>query len=125
MHDDETETIAPLPSRLQRSLRYHLGIFVVGVATFGLADFFMTGMQWAFWPIFFWSLALAFHYFLAKSLNVDDGWAESRAMRLRYKAYDIDHIRRIERSYQAGEMPGQHDLDQGPGEAPPPAPKDE
>ena len=66
---------------------------------------------WSFWPMFAWSLIFAFHFFLVRAMRADDGWADDRAMRLRSKSYDIDHILRIEESFKAGTMPGRHDLD--------------
>lgn len=50
----------------------------------------------AFWPLAVWSVALAVHYFIASALDVNEGWIEDRALDLRTKSYDFDHIRNID-----------------------------
>lgn len=93
-----------------RWFRYHVVIYLVGNGLLYLANRATSEAWWAFWPLFFWSLLLACHFFLIRSVRADNAWAQERALRLRAKSYDIDHIRAIEQSFRSGTMPGRHDL---------------
>lgn len=54
------------------------------------------GGAWSFWPLFVWGVILALHFFVTKSLEIDDGWVAERADDLRYRSYDQGHIHDIE-----------------------------
>lgn len=97
-----------------RWFRYHVVAYLVGNGLLSVVNKLTAEHWWAFWPLFFWSLLLACHFFLIRSIHADDTWASERALRLRAKSYDVDHIRSIERSYQDGSMPGRHDLNAPP-----------
>ena len=90
--------------------RYHVFGYVLGNGLLYLINKATSEAWWAFWPLFAWSLLLACHYFLIRSVRADNAWAQDRALRLRAKSYDIDHIRAIEHSFQTRTMPGRHDL---------------
>jgi len=93
-----------------RWLRYHVLGYLAGNGLLYLINKATSETWWAFWPLFAWSLLLACHFFLVRSVRPDDAWAQDRALRLRAKSYDIDHIRAIEHSFHTGTMPGRHDL---------------
>ncbi len=97
--------------RVREWFRYHAFAFAGGIGLLLVANLAIEGGWWSFWPMFAWSLVFAFHFFLVRALRADDAWADDRAMRLRSKSYDIDHIQRIEASFKAGTMPGWRDLD--------------
>ena len=107
---EKNTTVSILLQRVQVWFRYHAIAYVAGIGLLFFLNAMTSDRWWAFWPFFFGSLLLACHFFLVKSMRADAGWAENRAMRLRSKSYDVDHIRAIERSYTTGTMPGQHDL---------------
>jgi hypothetical protein len=67
------------------------GVFTLSVICNLIFDF---GVP-VFWPLAVWSIALAFHFFIASAGEVPEDWVESRAEELRYKSYDYDHIRDI------------------------------
>ena len=107
---EKSTTVSDWLQRVRLWFRYHAMAYVAGNGLLILLNAATSDRWWAFWPFFFWSLFFACHFFLVKSMRADDDWAENRAMRLRSKSYDVDHIRAIERSYTTGTMPGQHDL---------------
>lgn len=47
------------------------------------------------WFAIAWTGIVGLHFLCAKTLNVDDDWAESRAYDLRQKTYDHKHIDQI------------------------------
>jgi hypothetical protein len=47
----------------------------------GLNAAFAENRWWALCPLFFWSIVLAFHFFLIRSHGPDDDWGHARAMR--------------------------------------------
>ena len=101
---------------VNRWFRYHVVAYLAGNALLYGLNKLTSDYIWSFWPFFFWSLLLACHFFLVRSIRADDRWAEERALQLRAKSYDVDHIRSIERSYRDGTMPGRHDLNLPPEE---------
>jgi len=96
--------------RIRGSFRRHALLFMAGVGVLFLANMLVGNGWWSFWPVFFWSLVFACHFFFYRAMHTDDDWADDRAMRLKSKSYDIDHIQRIEASFKSGTMPGRHDL---------------
>jgi len=78
-----------------KKFRPHIAIFaiVVGLAV-TLNVMFDLGLP-LFWPIAAWSTALAVHYFIASSLDVDERWIQERVDDMRVRSYDFDHIRDI------------------------------
>ncbi len=68
-------------------------------------DALTPGSWWFFWPLFGWGAALGFHYLYVRSLAVDQDWAEQRADDIRYRAYDLQHIKDIEERYKDLETP--------------------
>jgi uncharacterized membrane protein len=75
---------------------YHHGALYVGVALvlFGLryqANIYVP----IFWPLLAWFFIAAIHFFIVKSMEVDDEWADAKADKLRRDAYDFQHVREI------------------------------
>jgi len=84
------------PALLRSLFRWN----AIAYATLGvlllLVNIYSGGGAWSFWPLFVWGVLLALHFFLMKSVEVDDGWVEERADELRYRSYDQGHIHDIE-----------------------------
>lgn len=110
MNEGRDEFLGRMVLLANRWFRYHVVAYLLGNGLLWAANRLTSEVWWAFWPLFFWSLLLAFHFFLIRSFRADDAWADERAERLRGRAYDSDHIRRIEHSYRDHTMPGAHDL---------------
>jgi hypothetical protein len=49
-----------------------------------------------FWPLAAWAVGLAVHYFIASAIDVNEEWVQEKAMDLRYRSYDFDHIENIQ-----------------------------
>ncbi|MDP6708249.1 MAG: 2TM domain-containing protein [Alphaproteobacteria bacterium] len=96
--------------RIRGSFRRHKLVYMGGVSVLIIANMLIGDGWWSFWPMFLWSLVFACHFFFYRALRADEDWADGRAMQLRSKSYDIDHIQRIEASFKSGTMPGRHDL---------------
>ena len=58
-----------------------------------------SGSWWSFWPLLGWGIFVLFHFFLVRSLNVDDEWVANRTGNLRDKSYDLGHINDIQAGY--------------------------
>jgi hypothetical protein len=91
--------VARLTTRLSQSLYWHRSVLIVGLAALLLLTWLITASGWLFWVCLSWGMIFAIHYFLVKSINVDEDWADDRAYDLREKSYDLRHIRDIRRSY--------------------------
>lgn len=85
-----------MQSVLIRSLRWHGWVYVIlgGVAV--CAKFYLGGGWWLFWPLYVWGVVLALHFLLVKSIDVDESWVGERSDDLRFRSYDLGHIRDIE-----------------------------
>lgn len=95
----EDDRFALLKTRLNQSLYWHRIVLIVAIAVLFLINWLSTGSGWFFWTCLIWGVLFAVHYFLVKSINVDEDWADDRAFDLREKSYDLRHIRDIRRSY--------------------------
>jgi hypothetical protein len=110
MHECRYELLGRVVLLANRWSRYHVAAYLLGNGLLWAVNRLTSDVWWAFWPLFVWSLLLASHFFLIRGFRADDAWADKRAERLLGRAYDSDHIRRIERSYRDHSMPGAHDL---------------
>ena len=79
----------------RRTFRRHLALFVGGNVALGVANYFIGGGWWAFWPLVAWGVVLMVHYLRYKAAAVDDAWVDARTAELRLKSYDRDHIENI------------------------------
>jgi len=86
-----------------RAYRWHLLAFLALNVSLSLANVFIGGGWWAFWPLAITGLALAVHYFSYKAVAVDEGWVEERAQELNLKSYDRSHIEDLKSRYGAGD----------------------
>lgn len=94
-------------ARRSRVLRIHFlafaGVSIVLVAV----DLLFSEARWFYWPVMIWSAVLGVHFLYCKTLSVDDSWAEERTDNIRYKSYDLGHIRDIEDSYKESQSAGE------------------
>lgn len=80
---------------LMRSV-YHHGALYAGVAAIMLGLRYLAGLPVPlFWPLGVWFMVAAVHFFIVKSMSVDNDWADEKADRIRRDAYDFQHVREI------------------------------
>ena len=77
-------------------LRWH----TLGFVLISLLFTSISTPPWLFWLMCGWSVALLVHWLYAKSLAVDEKWAERRAREVQYKSYDFGHIQQIKAAYE-------------------------
>lgn len=73
-------------------LRLHTLIYVLMAGILMIVDKATGPAPWAFWPLIAWGSVLAVHFFIVRSLSVDEDWANERAQELHDKSYDFGHI---------------------------------
>ena len=98
MHDVNTAPGDP-PRWGGRSLRWlawHECAFALVVLPLNVWNAVEGAPWWAFWPSMTWGVVLAVHLFIVKSMTIDEGWVDERAMELREHSYDFDHMKDIE-----------------------------
>lgn len=86
-------------ARIERAwvvFRWHRNAFLVVNGALHVANILMGARWWAFWPLFGWGVVFLAHYLYVKTISVDQAWVDERAEELRYKSYDLGHIRDIE-----------------------------
>ena len=69
----------------KRWLRYHAPAYLVGNALLIGLNVALAGRWWSLWLLFFWSIALAYHFFLVRGHSPDDDWVWARFMREDYQ----------------------------------------
>ena len=84
------------PAALRVLFRWNATVYAGVAAILIVINVYTGGGAWSFWPVFVWGVALALHFFVMKSLEVDDDWVAERADELRYRSYDQGHIHDIE-----------------------------
>ena len=84
----------------RRALRHHLVAYGCASLAFFVADSFMAGAQWFHWPVMAWGAVVGVHVLYRKCVNVDEDWAERRAIDVRLKSYDLGHITAIDDHYR-------------------------
>lgn len=83
-----------------RYLRRHAAAYAAAMALL-IAVAVVTGdVAWVSWPALVWGFVVIAHYLIAKTLRVDQGWADRRAGVIRSKSYDHGHIEAIEKEYR-------------------------
>lgn len=83
-------------SLVKRLYRWHVLAYSVVMSMLVVANIFVGGGWWSFWPMIAWSLVLACHFFYYKSVTVDEEWAQERTDDLKLRSYDLGHIQDIE-----------------------------
>ena len=83
-----------------RALQLHLIVYGCASVVFFIADQVMTGAQWFHWPVMAWGVVAGIHLLYCKSIDVDQDWAERRAIDVRLKSYDLGHISAIDESFR-------------------------
>jgi hypothetical protein len=78
------------------SFRPHKWTFIsITVALNGM-NIVMGAPWWAVWPLLGWGLAFSIHFFIYKSLTVDEEWTDERIDDLRWRSYDLGHVEDLE-----------------------------
>ena len=67
-----------------------------------LAAELVGGNWWHFWPMMSWGILLAIHYFIASTLAIDENWVGEKAVDVRTRSYDFDHIYNIDKRFEQG-----------------------
>jgi hypothetical protein len=81
---------------LCRTFRYHAWAFWVSNAVLTVANIASGAPWWAVWPFLAWGLVFSIHYFIFKSLTVDESWSDDRIDDLRWRSYDLGHVEDLE-----------------------------
>ena len=74
----------------------HRTVFFILNGLLTVANIFVGGFWWAFWPLFVSSMALGLNYLVYKIHTTDDSWAERRVEDLHARSYDRGHIEWIQ-----------------------------
>jgi hypothetical protein len=82
-----------------RAFPWHARGFVVGNILLSGVNALIGGSWWAFWPLLVTAVALAVHYFLYKTIAVDQRWVDERTQELNLKSYDRSHIEDLKSRY--------------------------
>ena len=51
---------------------------------------------WALWPLLVTGLLFSIHFFIYKSVTIDEDWAEERTDEIRWRSYDLGHVEDME-----------------------------
>ena len=78
------------------TFRQHAWAFWVSNGVLTVINILMGEPWWALWPFLCWGLLFSFHYFVFKSMTVDESWSDERIDELRWKAYDLGHVEDLE-----------------------------
>ena len=89
----------PVESRSKIWFKIHCVTFVCVIALLFLIDWWLASEGWLFWVCCGWSVVLAIHFFIVKSMHVDEDWADDRALELRINSYDLKHIHAVRSRY--------------------------
>ena len=92
---DEAEPACRL-ERARVHYRRHRNAFLVVNGALHVINVYMGAPWWAFWPLFAWGVVFLAHFLYVRTITVDEAWVDERAEELRYKSYDLGHIRDIE-----------------------------
>ena len=86
-------------SRLMRYFALHRTLFLVCLSVLFAVNWLIEDSGWFFWLALVWVMGLVIHFCIVKSIDVDEDWADERAMDLRTKSYDLKHINAIRGRY--------------------------
>jgi hypothetical protein len=89
----------PVARRMVRAFPWHARGFVVGNILLNGVNALVGGSWWAFWPLLVTAAVLAAHYFLYKTIAVDQRWVDERTQELNLKSYDRSHIEDLKSRY--------------------------
>ena len=85
------------------AFRTHGWAFLCATIVLFAINFFSGGDWWFHFVPLVWGVVLMAHFMVVKTLNVDDGWADERAHKLRSSSYDLGHIIQIADTYNEKE----------------------
>lgn len=94
--EDSSDGSGALSNWALRWYRMHRGLYAAGVVVLHAINIWQGAPWWAFWPTMVWGIPFCIHFFLYKSLTVDEQWADERIDDLRAKSYDIAHMTDLE-----------------------------
>ncbi len=86
-------------ARIERAkvlYRWHRNAFVLVNGALHVVNVVTGAPWWAFWPLVAWGVVFLVHFLYVRTISVDEAWVDERAEELRYKSYDLGHIRDIE-----------------------------
>ena len=87
-----------------RTYRPHAITFWVGNVLLTLVNIYMGAPWWALWPLSGWGLLFSIHFFIYKSLTVDEAWSDDRIEELRWRSYDLGHVEDLEDRIRADDF---------------------
>ncbi len=88
-----------IPGRLY--FPHHISLYLLVTVVSIAAE--LIGVNWLhFWPMMAWSIVLAVHYFIASTLAIDETWVSEKAVDVRTRSYDFDHIYNIDKRFEQG-----------------------
>ncbi|MEM7408265.1 MAG: 2TM domain-containing protein [Pseudomonadota bacterium] len=79
-----------------RTFKPHARLFWAVNAALTLINIATGAPWWALWPLVAWGLPFSVHFFIYKSLTVDESWTDDRIEELRWKSYDLGHVEDLE-----------------------------
>lgn len=95
--------VSPIgPSRVDshasiaRWMRWHVCAYLAVVVPLNGLNISQGAPWWAMKWTLGWGVVLAIHYFIFKSITIDEDWVEDRANQVREHSYDFDHIKDLE-----------------------------
>jgi hypothetical protein len=97
-------TAARLSDLAQRYYRPHLWLFCVSNVLLTVVNIIDGAPWWALWPLAGWGLMFSIHFFIYKSLTVDESWADDRIDDLRWRSYDLGHVEDLEDRIRADDF---------------------
>ncbi|NKC12740.1 MAG: hypothetical protein GKR94_11235 [Gammaproteobacteria bacterium] len=74
----------------------HAWVFALGNIVLHALNIWQGAPWWALWPLLAWGVPFSIHFFIYKSLTVNEDWADGRIDDMRWRAYDLGHIEDLE-----------------------------
>ena len=97
-------TLDALCALLTRYFQLHLNVFVAGNVVLTAINIYTGAPWWALWPLLIWGVPFSVHFFIYKSLTVDETWADDRIDDLRWRSYDLGHVEDLEDRIRADDF---------------------
>ncbi len=81
-----------------RLFRLHQIIFMAGIGSLLIIDFFFLEKWGTFWVMLGWSMLFGIHYLFFRSQEVDDEWLKEKMIFNVYRLWDYGHIGEIKKN---------------------------
>jgi hypothetical protein len=88
----------------QNTYRLHRFVFITLNVVMTLINIATGAPWWGVTPLLITGLVFSIHFFLYKSMTVDEGWADERIDELRWRAYDLGHVEDLEDRIRADDF---------------------